>query len=58
MSTNTKERIVDAGATLFRRQGYSATGVKQIVTEAEAPIAVPLGVYLARKSVGPPPTRT
>jgi DNA-binding LacI/PurR family transcriptional regulator len=28
------------------------------VTEAEAPIAVPLGVYLARKSVGPPPTRT
>jgi len=39
MSTNTKERIVDAGATLFRRQGYSATGVKQIVTEAEAPFS-------------------
>jgi AcrR family transcriptional regulator len=39
MSTNTKERIVDAGATLFRRQGYTATGVKQIVTEAEAPFS-------------------
>ncbi len=39
MSTNTKERIVDAGATLFRRQGYAATGVKQIVTEAEAPFS-------------------
>ena len=33
----TRERIVDAGAGLFRRQGYAATGVKQIVTEAEAP---------------------
>jgi AcrR family transcriptional regulator len=39
MSTDTKERIVDAGATLFRRQGYTATGVKQIVTEAEAPFS-------------------
>jgi AcrR family transcriptional regulator len=36
MST-TRERIVDAGAELFRRQGYAATGVKQIVTEAQAP---------------------
>jgi AcrR family transcriptional regulator len=39
MSTNTKERIVNASATLFRRQGYSATGVKQIVAEAEAPFS-------------------
>ncbi len=39
MSTNTKERIVNAGATLFRRQGYAGTGVKQIVTEAEAPFS-------------------
>jgi AcrR family transcriptional regulator len=39
MSTNTKERIVDAGATLFRRQGYTATGVKQIVTDAKAPFS-------------------
>jgi AcrR family transcriptional regulator len=39
MTRNTKERIVDAGATLFRRQGYTATGVKQIVTEAEAPFS-------------------
>jgi AcrR family transcriptional regulator len=36
MST-TRERIVDTSAELFRRQGYSATGVKQIVTAAKAP---------------------
>jgi len=34
MTTNTRERIVDSSAELFRRQGYAATGVKQIVTEA------------------------
>jgi AcrR family transcriptional regulator len=39
MPANTKERIVDASATLFRRQGYAATGVKQIVAEAEAPFS-------------------
>jgi len=33
----TRDRIVDASAELFRRQGYNATGVKQIVTEALAP---------------------
>jgi AcrR family transcriptional regulator len=33
----TRERIVDASAELFRRQGYAATGVKQIVTAAQAP---------------------
>jgi AcrR family transcriptional regulator len=37
MPTDTRDRIVDASAELFRRQGYSATGVKQIVTEAQAP---------------------
>jgi AcrR family transcriptional regulator len=35
--SSTKQRIVDASAELFRRQGYAATGVKQIVTEAQAP---------------------
>jgi AcrR family transcriptional regulator len=35
--SNTRERIVDASAELFRRQGYSATGVKQIVEAAQAP---------------------
>lgn len=35
--TETRERIVEASAALMRRQGYSATGVKQIVTEAKAP---------------------
>ncbi len=33
----TRERIVGATADLFRRQGYSATGVKQIVATARAP---------------------
>ena len=36
MST-TRQRIVQTSAELFRRQGYSATGVKQIVTGAKAP---------------------
>jgi AcrR family transcriptional regulator len=35
--TGTRERIVNASAELFRRQGYNATGIKQIVTEASAP---------------------
>ncbi|HWF74281.1 MAG TPA: TetR/AcrR family transcriptional regulator [Solirubrobacteraceae bacterium] len=35
--TGTRDRIVDASAQLFRRQGYSATGVKQIVTASQAP---------------------
>ena len=35
--TTTRERIVEASAELFRRQGYTATGVKQIVTAARAP---------------------
>src|ERR687885_2862973 len=33
----TRERIVDSTAELFRRQGYTGTGVKQIVAEASAP---------------------
>ncbi len=37
MAADTRDRIVDASAELFRRQGYSATGIKQIVTEAKAP---------------------
>ena len=39
MGTSTRERIVDASAILLRRQGYAATGVKQIVAEAEAPFS-------------------
>jgi AcrR family transcriptional regulator len=35
--TGTRERIVNATAELFRRQGYTGTGVKQIVAEAQAP---------------------
>jgi AcrR family transcriptional regulator len=33
----TRERIVATSADLLRRQGYVATGIKQIVTEAQAP---------------------
>jgi AcrR family transcriptional regulator len=33
----TRDRILEASAELFRRQGYSATGVKQIVEAAQAP---------------------
>src|SRR5205823_14541542 len=35
--SSTRDRIVETSAELFRRQGYAATGVKQIVTEAQAP---------------------
>jgi AcrR family transcriptional regulator len=37
--TPTKDRILDSSAELFRRQGYTGTGVKQIVAEASAPFA-------------------
>ena len=37
MPTDTRDRIVDASAELFRRHGYNGTGVKQIVAEAKAP---------------------
>src|SRR3954454_18515707 len=33
----TKERILDATAELFRRHGYTGTGLKQIVAQANAP---------------------
>jgi AcrR family transcriptional regulator len=35
--SNTRERLIVATADLFRRQGYNATGVKQIVEAAGAP---------------------
>jgi AcrR family transcriptional regulator len=34
---NTRERVVTAGAELFRRNGYTGTGMKQIVAAANAP---------------------
>ncbi|MGH2873402.1 MAG: TetR/AcrR family transcriptional regulator [Solirubrobacteraceae bacterium] len=37
MPPDTRTRIVQAGAELMRRQGYAATGIKQIVTRARAP---------------------
>jgi AcrR family transcriptional regulator len=35
----TRERLIEASADLFRRQGYVGTGVKQIVEAAGAPFA-------------------
>lgn len=37
--TGTKDRLIGASAELFRRQGYTGTGVKQIVEMASAPFA-------------------
>jgi AcrR family transcriptional regulator len=37
VTTNTKQRIVETTERLFRRQGFNGTGLKQIVTEANAP---------------------
>ncbi len=37
MANTTKDRIIDSSAELFRRQGYTGTGVKQIVAAANAP---------------------
>jgi AcrR family transcriptional regulator len=39
MAIDTRDRLIDSGAELFRRQGYNATGIKQIVAEARAPVA-------------------
>jgi AcrR family transcriptional regulator len=35
--SSTKDRIIDSSAELFRRQGYTGTGVKQIAAVASAP---------------------
>lgn len=37
MGGDTKERIMEASAELFRRNGYTGTGLKQIVAKANAP---------------------
>jgi AcrR family transcriptional regulator len=37
MAAETRDRILNASAELFRQQGYNATGVKQIVAAAQAP---------------------
>jgi AcrR family transcriptional regulator len=37
MPSETRERILDTTAELFRRQGYNGTGMKQIAAEAAAP---------------------
>ena len=36
MATTTKDRILDTTAELFRRYGYTGTGLKQVVAEANA----------------------
>jgi AcrR family transcriptional regulator len=37
MAAETRDRIVERSAELFRHQGFAGTGVKQIVAEASAP---------------------
>ncbi|MFD0901219.1 TetR/AcrR family transcriptional regulator [Actinomadura sediminis] len=37
MGSDTRARLLEAAAQLFREQGYAATGLKQITTAAEAP---------------------
>ena len=37
MAAGTKERIMETTAQLFQRYGYTGTGLKQIVAEANAP---------------------
>jgi AcrR family transcriptional regulator len=37
MSTTTRQRILEAGASLFQLQGYSGSGMKQIAAQASAP---------------------
>ena len=39
MPAETRQRIVESAASLFWRQGYAATGVKQIVSGAGVPFA-------------------
>jgi AcrR family transcriptional regulator len=39
MPTDTKDRLVDAGADLFQRQGFTGTGIKQILATAGAPFS-------------------
>jgi AcrR family transcriptional regulator len=36
---NTKERILDVSVELFRRQGLTGTGIKQILSRANAPFS-------------------
>jgi AcrR family transcriptional regulator len=36
-TSDTRTRLLDAGAALFRRQGYAGTGVKRIVEQGHAP---------------------
>ncbi len=38
MSTPTKERLVTASVGLFAKQGYSGTGIKEILAAAQAPM--------------------
>jgi AcrR family transcriptional regulator len=37
MAVDTRERLVHSSAELFRRQGYTGTGIKQILAAANAP---------------------
>ncbi|WP_042907161.1 TetR/AcrR family transcriptional regulator, partial [Mycobacterium avium] len=63
MATATRERFLTAATGLFRRQGYSGTGLKQIVAESRAPLGslyhfFPGGKQdLAVQAIAPTPQR-
>jgi len=39
LATDTRDRILQASASFFQRQGFTGTGVKQILAEAQAPFS-------------------
>jgi AcrR family transcriptional regulator len=39
VATDTRDRILSASGALFQRQGFAGTGIKQILTEADAPFS-------------------
>ena len=39
MATDTRDRILDASGALFQRQGFTGTGIKQILADAHAPFS-------------------
>jgi AcrR family transcriptional regulator len=39
VATDTRDRILDASGALFQRQGFTGTGIKQILADAHAPFS-------------------
>ena len=54
MATATRDRILEATAELFRRHGYTGTGLKQIVAAANAPFGSVYHHFPAARSSSAP----